>query len=95
MNLKLVVNKNDVIKKYGVGRTGRYRVMGDAQVAAFFMELGWKPKYDLQQRKAEIERRMQEEGLTRKEAEWDIDEEIQNDLELFTVLRFAKVSSMS
>jgi hypothetical protein len=94
MNLKVVINTPDLVKQYGIGKNGRYRVMRDTQVAAFFMELGWKPKYDLKQRRAEIEKRM-EDGLTRKEAEWDIDEEIQSDLELFTMLRFAKVSSIS
>lgn len=93
MNLKLVVSTDD-LTKYGVGVAGRYRVMRDPQVATFFMECGWRPKYNVEQRKAEISRRMTE-GLTKKEAEWDIDEEIQADLELFTMLRFAKVDSMS
>lgn len=93
MSLKLIVS-NSEIKRYGIGKSGRYRVMGDTQVAQFFMEMGWKPKYDLQQRAAEVERRMLD-GLTRKEAEWDVDEEIQSDLENFTLLRFSKHATFS
>lgn len=86
------MNRDNLIK-YGFGE-GRYRVMGDPKVAEFFMECGWKPKYDMEQRQTEIARRMAD-GLTEDEAQWDVDEEIQSDLELFTALRFAKVSAMS
>lgn len=79
---------------YGIGMKGRYRVMGDAAVATFFIEQGWKPPYTREERELEISRRMQELEFSREEAEWDIDEEIQKNLEQFVALAFAKTSSL-
>lgn len=72
---------------YGFGKSGRYRVMSDYQLAKYFIGLGWIPKFTLQQREAEINKRVAD-GLSRTEAAWEIDEEIQEDLENWIQLNF-------
>lgn len=78
---------------YGIGIEGRYRVMANPNVASFFIDQGWEPPYTRESRETEIKKRMMREGFTREEAEWDIDEEIQRDLEQWVALAFARTPS--
>jgi len=64
--------------------------MKDYEVARFFMEQGWKPKYTMKERNAEVARRCVQGFLTRSEAEYEIDEEIQDDLENWVQMNFVR-----
>jgi hypothetical protein len=73
---------------YGFG-DGRYRCMKDESVVAFFLEQGWKPKYTAREREIEVQKRMGE-GLTRSEAEFEVDDDINSDLEDWVQMNFSK-----
>lgn len=65
----------------------------DASVEAFFRDQGWESPYTKEEYEAEVSRRMKC-GSTRKEAECALNEKITKDLEAFTALAFAQVSSL-
>lgn len=72
---------------YGVGK-GRYRCMKDGAIVDFFMEQGWRPKFTLRERQAEVVRLMREDHLSREDAEFMVDDEIQSDLEEWLMMNF-------
>lgn len=79
-----------VERKYGVGMKGRYRCMKESQIVNYFMSLGWKPKWTLAERNDEVIARMERDELTKSEAEFAVDEDIQRDLEDWIQLTFHK-----
>lgn len=64
----------------------------DDQVTTFFVEQGWVPP-TTEQREAEIRRKM-ESGLTRSEAECEVEENIRKDLKQFVQMEFARFPSV-
>ena len=73
---------------YGAGKQGRYRCMKDEAIVDFFMDQGWKPKFTLRERNAEVERLMREDEISREDAEFMVDDEIQSDLEYWLMTNF-------
>jgi hypothetical protein len=62
--------------------------MKDEAIVEFFMGQGWKPKFTLKERELEVLRLIEQEKLSRVDAEFMVDDEIQSDLECWLMLKY-------